>query len=105
MRRANTDANVFDDAAEQLLENSSVDQRQLDSVNSTLYTDGCLDKNTLELNFARFNMYDIYTMYKNLGLHLDRRLNWRKHQAKTTWNSIEQNVPDTRQQIATVDRK
>jgi len=38
--------------------------------------------------------------------HLDRRLNWTHiHQAKTTWNLIEQDVLDARQQIAAVDRK
>jgi len=46
---------------------------------------------------------------KYLGLHFDRRLNWRKqakiHQAKIIWNSIEQNVLAARQEITTVNRK
>jgi len=42
---------------------------------------------------------------KYLGLHLDRETGESTYSAKTTWNSIEQNVLAARQQIATVDRK
>jgi len=43
---------------------------------------------------------------KYLGLHLDRKLEKAHvHRAKTSWNTIEQNVLAARQQIATVDWK
>jgi hypothetical protein len=60
-----------------LLGNSPIDLPRLESV--TLYYRDArtwiwVIKNTLELSLARFNMYNIYTMYKRVPFHQSTEL-------------------------------